>query len=69
MKYTVIYSNYRTVGSHLISMVQYARIETKGDNFKTAIQRYGIEMSQVHFIFEGWPTIEGEREEDVRESA
>ena len=69
MKYTVIYSNYRTVGSHLISIVNYHRIETKGDTLQIAIQRYGIEMSQVHFIFEGWPTIEGEREEDVRESA
>lgn len=63
MKYTVIYSEYSVRGSHTISFVRHAYIETNGDTLSTAIERYGIEMSQVHFILEGWLKLEGETDE------
>lgn len=63
MKYTVIYSTYRLVGSHTISSVSIARMVVKNETFTAALKRYGIEMSQVNYLFEGWPKVEGETNE------
>ena len=57
-KFTIVYSECFTIGSHRSCMVMYDRVET--DNLSKLIID-GKYDGNVHFIFEGWPKLEGEK--------
>lgn len=61
MRYTVIYSEFFTRGSHTHSLVRYLRIVVPAEEaIAMVLSAYNVEMSQVQFIFEGWPKQQGD---------
>jgi hypothetical protein len=56
-RYTIIYAHTGQCGSHAFSIPRMDRVETT--NLKDLLSQdkyYGY----VHFVFEGWPVLEGE---------
>lgn len=64
-KYTAIYQESRSSGSHRIVITCMARIEV-GDNesLQDALDRIGIADSTL-YLFVGWPALEGEKISDA----
>lgn len=61
MRYTVVYSDFFSRGSHTHSLVKILRIDApSAEAVGMVLGGYGVEMSQVNYIFEGWPKLEGE---------
>lgn len=66
MKYTVVWSDFFQVGSHRSSIVRICRLyKANSESWEDALGRYGLEFSQVNYLFEGWPKQDGEDEAEV----
>lgn len=55
-KFTVIYSEYSSIGSQNVQQTRYICIVCEPGQLQLALTRNGIEMSQVTQVFHGHPT-------------
>ena len=58
-KYTIVYGEWFNIGSQRHSLVKYERVET--DDLANLIKTEERFDCNTHFIFEGWPKLEGEK--------